>query len=57
MKDEEWTKRDGSKIMVSDMTEGHAKATLRMLIRNLNKYKYDARQFQGADEGDQFSIY
>lgn len=34
MDDEIWTMRDGTKIKVGDMTESHARNTLRMIIRN-----------------------
>ena len=55
MKDEQWTKKDGSKIMVGDMSEGHVRATLRMLLRNNRKLR--EAQWTGADEGDRYSIY
>lgn len=37
MKDEIWTKRDGTKIAVSDMDESHVRNALRMVIRNHRK--------------------
>lgn len=37
MKDEYWKQKNGDKILVGDMTEGHAKNTLRMIIRKNNK--------------------
>ena len=31
-----WTTREGKRILVDDMTESHAKNTLKMILRNLN---------------------
>lgn len=31
---ETWTKLDGTKILVDDMSEGHLRNTLKMIIRN-----------------------
>jgi hypothetical protein len=31
-----WTTKEGKKILVDDMTESHAKNTLKMILRNLN---------------------
>jgi hypothetical protein len=38
MKDEEWTMKDGTKIMVEDMSESHAKNCLRVLMRRIDKH-------------------
>lgn len=38
MKDEEWTMKDGKKIMVEDMDERHAKNCLRLMIRRVNEH-------------------
>lgn len=32
--DEIWTTRDGTRIAVGDMTEGHVRNALRMILRN-----------------------
>jgi hypothetical protein len=36
-KDETWIQRDGTPILVRDMTEGHVRATLRMILRQRRK--------------------
>ena len=54
--DEQWIMKDGTKIWVNDMDEGHAKNTLRMMIRKFNKLKefstvaYDCRDDDWFDD-------
>lgn len=36
--DEEWEMKDGNKIMVSEMTESHAKNCLCLLIRRIREH-------------------
>ena len=44
MKDEIWTMKDGTKIAVNDMSEGHVRNALRMVIRNHRKLQLKLRQ-------------
>ena len=34
-----WTTKDGTKILVDDMSESHVRNTLKMIIRNNNEAK------------------
>ena len=41
--DEQWTRRNGTKIWVEDMTEEHAKNCLRLLMRRVDVYNQQQR--------------
>lgn len=49
--DEVWIQRDGTPIAVGDMTEGHAKNTLRMILRNRKKKELQNLPFRPVGFG------
>jgi len=48
--EEVWTTRDGSKILVRDMTEEHAKNALRMAIRKIRADRPLVDAMKAVDE-------
>ncbi len=52
MGDEEWTQRDGTKILVGNMSERHAKNTLRMLLKTRRFDHVRMCDEVGYDNGD-----
>ena len=53
MDDEIWTQKDGTEILVNDMTEAHAKNALRMILRNRRiRLDHYSDWSYGEDVGD-----
>ena len=48
MNNENWITRDGTKMTVNDMTEGHAKNALCMMIRKMREL--DPRESERRDQ-------
>ena len=51
MNNENWITRDGTKMTVNDMTEGHAKNALCMMIRKMRELEPD--EPDESDESDE----
>ena len=49
MNNENWITRDGTKMTVNDMTEGHAKNALCMMIRKMRELEPDEFEEREAD--------